>query len=71
MTKNDFHIPVLCDTVVQQLKPESGETLLDVTFGRGGHTRKILELIAPSGIAYATDADPEAIEFAKNNQQQF
>ncbi len=71
MVKFDSHIPVLCDTVIQQLKPAADEILLDVTFGRGGHTQKILELTTPNGITFATDADPEAIEFGRNNIQQF
>jgi len=71
MENSNFHIPVLLDTVIDQLAPKSGENLLDVTFGRGGHTLKILEITAPGGIAFATDADPDAIKFAENNIEQF
>ena len=34
---------------------------VDGTFGRGGHTRKILAALGPRGTLHAFDMDPEAI----------
>ena len=39
---------------------------LDCTFGRGGHTKKILENLSPQGRLIAFDLDDAALEFSKN-----
>ena len=38
---------------------------VDCTFGRGGHSRAILERLGPSGRLIALDRDPQAIEAAR------
>jgi 16S rRNA (cytosine1402-N4)-methyltransferase len=38
---------------------------VDATFGRGGHSRALLERLGPSGRLLAFDRDPEAIEAAR------
>lgn len=38
---------------------------LDATFGRGGHSRLILERLGPAGRVIAVDADPEAVAFGE------
>jgi hypothetical protein len=43
---------------------------VDGTFGRGGHTRKILEAMGPSGELHAFDMDPEAIEVGKQLERE-
>ena len=48
------HIPVLCREVVTGLRPK-GKTLLDMTFGCGGHTRAMLESGADKIIALDRD----------------
>ena len=35
---------------------------VDGTFGRGGHTRKVLEALGPTGELHAFDMDEEAVE---------
>lgn len=42
-----------------------GDVVLDATFGFGGHSRKILEMIAPDGRIIAIDQDPEVLEKTK------
>ena len=57
------HLPVLPAAVVDALavaaRPQG--TFVDATFGRGGHSRLILERLGPQGRLIAFDRDPEAI----------
>ena len=53
------HLPVLRDTVVRWLAPRSGGRYLDCTFGRGGHTKAILDS-DPGALVLGLDKDPEA-----------
>ncbi|HUQ05348.1 MAG TPA: 16S rRNA (cytosine(1402)-N(4))-methyltransferase RsmH [Kofleriaceae bacterium] len=55
------HIPVLLDEVLDHLSPKPGGTYVDGTFGRGGHTRAVLDRIGPTGRVIALDRDPDAI----------
>ncbi len=55
------HIPVLLDEVLDHLAPRPGGVYVDGTFGRGGHTRAILERIGPTGRVIGVDRDPSAI----------
>ncbi|MBK7250589.1 MAG: 16S rRNA (cytosine(1402)-N(4))-methyltransferase RsmH [Gammaproteobacteria bacterium] len=57
----DEHIPVLVDEVLDALALEAGGFYVDATFGRGGHTARILEALGPQGHVLAVDRDPEAI----------
>jgi len=41
---------------------------VDATFGRGGHTRRILEQLSPQGRLIAFDRDPQAIAAAEQVQ---
>jgi len=54
------HDPVLLDEVLEGLAPATGEHLLDLTLGRGGHARRILEATAPDGRLTGVDRDPQA-----------
>lgn len=56
------HIPVMAREVMKTLKPESGKTYIDMTFGAGGHTKKILES-APDIKVIALDRDPDAMKY--------
>ena len=37
------HIPVMVDEVTQLLRPQDGKVYIDMTFGAGGHTRRLLD----------------------------
>jgi len=41
------------------VKPDKDGTYVDGTFGRGGHSRGILNALGPSGKLHAFDMDPE------------
>lgn len=57
------HVPVMVDQVLRYLEPRDGQTFVDMTFGAGGHTIKILESVKNSKV-FALDRDPVAHKFA-------
>lgn len=64
---NQSHIPVLVREVLQMFSPKSGNCLLDATVGHGGHARAYLDATAPDGTVIGLDADPAAVEKAREN----
>lgn len=66
MSENfDQHIPVLLQEAVQNLITAADGIYVDATFGRGSHSRAILEQLGSNGRLIAFDKDPEAISYAK------
>jgi 16S rRNA (cytosine1402-N4)-methyltransferase len=59
------HDPVLAAEVVAALAPRAGETLIDCTLGRGGHTALLAPLLGPTGLIIGIDVDPNNLEFAR------
>ena len=55
------HTPVLLNEILQGLKIHSDGVYIDCTFGRGGHSRAILEQLGENGRLLAFDKDPDAI----------
>lgn len=58
------HLPVLSREAPEALVRRPCGLYVDGTFGRGGHSRLILERLAPDGRLIAFDRDPEAIAAA-------
>ncbi len=56
------HEPVLVDEALALLAIETGGYYVDATYGRGGHTARILEALGGEGRVLAIDRDPQAIE---------
>ena len=54
------HVPVLLEEAVAALAIKDNGTYVDATFGRGGHSGKILERLGPRGRLVALDRDPAA-----------
>lgn len=54
-----LHEPVLVRDVLHYIAPESGDSILDCTFGSGGHARHIAREIEPGGTLIAMDWDPD------------
>ena len=52
------HIPVLADEVRELLNVQPGETVVDATFGAGGHSRLLVDDLTGSGKITAIDRDP-------------
>lgn len=59
------HIPVLLNEVLEGMNIKEDGIYVDATFGRGGHSRKILERLGPNGRLYGLDRDLTAVEAAK------
>ncbi|KAJ8962699.1 hypothetical protein NQ318_001096 [Aromia moschata] len=64
------HIPVMAEETVNYLKPENNQTILDMTFGAGGHSRRILK-ISPNITLLALDRDPKAFKYAKELAKEY
>ncbi len=60
-TSSFRHITVLLDEAVEALAVRADGCYLDGTFGRGGHSRLILEKLGPDGRLLGFDKDPQAI----------
>lgn len=58
-----YHIPVLLNESIDALNIKPDGVYVDVTFGGGGHSRRILEYLDENGHLYAFDQDEDA---AKN-----
>lgn len=60
------HVPVLARDVPVALIGNRDGIYVDATFGRGGHTRLLLNALSPQARLFAFDRDKEAVAFAKN-----
>ena len=56
------HVPVLAAELIRDTDPQPGDTVVDCTFGGGGHSRLIADRIGPEGMLIAIDRDPAAAE---------
>jgi 16S rRNA (cytosine1402-N4)-methyltransferase len=56
------HVPVLAAEVIRETDPRPGETVVDCTFGGGGHSRLLAERIGAAGTLIGIDRDPAAAE---------
>jgi 16S rRNA (cytosine1402-N4)-methyltransferase len=52
------HVPVLADEVRELLAVRPGETVVDATFGAGGHARVLAQALGGEGKLIAIDRDP-------------
>ena len=51
------HIPVLLDAVLEKLDVRADGVYVDGTFGRGGHSRALLDRLGPDGRLVVIDRD--------------
>lgn len=58
------HTPVLLAEVTQQLTLHDGSIFVDCTLGGAGHTKRIAQLVAPTGIVVGIDQDDAALTAA-------
>lgn len=65
-----YHIPALLPQVIEGLDIKPDGIYVDVTFGGGGHSRAILELLRHGeGHLYSFDQDPEAVARAFDDER--
>ena len=71
MATDDYeHKPVLLQEVLEGLDPTPDGVVIDATFGRGGHTRALLERLGPEGRVFAIDKDPQAVSVGQKLAEQ-
>jgi 16S rRNA (cytosine1402-N4)-methyltransferase len=59
-------VPVLLDEAIRALNVRRDGVYVDCTFGRGGHSRAVLERLGDRGRLVALDRDPQAVQFASD-----
>jgi 16S rRNA (cytosine1402-N4)-methyltransferase len=64
-TPNLAHRAVLLEEALEALVIREDGIYVDATFGRGGHSRAILERLGPAGRLIALDRDPQAVDAAR------
>ena len=62
--KEYIHVPVLLTEVVNNLVTSTKGVYLDATYGRGGHSSRILGQLSAEGCVVAIDRDTSAIDSA-------
>jgi len=61
---HDSHQTVLLEEAIEALAIRADGVYVDATFGRGGHSRLILDRLGPRGRLVALDKDPQAVAVA-------
>lgn len=65
------HISVLAEETIENLNIKPDGIYADLTLGKGGHSKRILEKLSDKGKLIAFDQDREAIMAAKENLKDF
>ena len=65
----EYHNPVLLDESVGGLAIKKNGVYVDVTFGGGGHSRKILQHLGQEGKLFAFDQDKDALSNTVDDQR--
>ena len=65
LAKEYIHVPVLLTEVVNNLVTSTKGVYVDATYGRGGHSIRILRRLSAEGCVVALDRDISAIDSAK------
>ena len=60
-----IHQPVLLEETIELLDLKSGQIVVDMTAGYGGHSGEILRAIGPQGRLILVDQDRQAIKQLK------
>lgn len=65
----EYHVPALPAEAVGALEVRPDGVYADVTFGGGGHSRAILQLLGPKGHLYGFDQDEDAMANAPADER--
>ena len=57
------HVPVMAVEVADLLEPRPGDTVVDCTFGAGGHAAHLEPLLGGTGMYVAVDRDASVAPF--------
>lgn len=57
-----MHTPVLLNEILNIVQPKIGMTVIDATYGCGGHAKAISKLIGPEGKLIGIDRDPDILK---------
>lgn len=68
--KTEPHVPVMADETIEYLKLKGKQVIIDMTFGAGGHTKKILDT-SQDVTVIALDRDPVAHNYAMEMSKQY
>lgn len=66
---NEYHVPVLLKECLDALAIRPGGIYVDCTFGGGGHSRAILDLLGKDGKLVAFDQDADARQNLPDDQR--
>lgn len=66
-----YHVPVLCDKVVEQLITNPSGVYVDGTVGGGGHAEVICSTLSEPGRLVCFDADLDALNYSRKRLEQF
>ena len=64
---SNHHSSVMLSESIEGLNIRSDGIYVDATFGRGGHTKGMLDCLGESGRVIAFDQDIDAVDYAKSN----
>ncbi len=62
VSEESIHIPIMPNEIMDLLQVQAGKTIVDGTFGGGGHSALFLEHVGAEGLLIGLDRDPLAIE---------
>ena len=60
LMSNSVHLPVLLETILENLGLAPGSTVVDGTLGGGGHSLSFCEQVGQQGRVFGFDRDPAA-----------
>lgn len=66
---SNYHTPVLLEEAIELLDIKADGVYADLTFGGGGHSRRILESLGENGRLYSFDQDSDTIANAPNDSR--
>ncbi len=67
MSETTYHIPALLPQTLDMLDIKPDGIYIDATFGGGGHSRAILEMLGPDGRLFGFDQDIDALANAPDD----
>ena len=71
MLKDNLHVPVMLEEVIDYLKLTPGATIVDATIGTGGHSLEILKRIIPGGRLVGIDRDENSLALCRERLAEF